>query len=180
MNVYKKKITIIIIIFFLLSFVIEFFIILPTLSDIKEINKNIQKEKESLEAKFQKGQFLKKIMADYKSVEPRRNELDTIFIKKGNELEFITDLEKISQKYNLDPTFTKLNNSGSKNTVSEMLLNIKLEGDFTQTLLFLSDLETLQYYFNISKISLASANKQNNVSSDIIGTAYILDSQKKP
>lgn len=181
MNIHKKKIIIIIIIFFLLSFILEFFIILPTLNDIKKINNDIQKEKKDLEMKFQQGQFLKKVITDYKSVEPRRKELDALFIKKGDELGFITDLEKISQKYNLEPTFTKLNNKNdSESDVSEMLLTIKLGGGFTQTLLFLSELETLQYYFNISKISLASVNKQNNVSSDIIGTAYILEEQKKP
>lgn len=176
MNANKKKIIAIIIIFFAISFALEFFIILPSLDEIKKINDDIQKERENLEMKFQQGQLLKKVMSDYKSVESRKNELEVIFVEKGRELEFITELENIAQKYNLEPEFMKLKGDEAQNeVVSHMLLNISFEGDFMQTLHFLSDMEKLPYYFNISKISLKTINEQKVVASDIVGTAHILD-----
>jgi len=107
MNSNKKKIAIIVSAFVIIIFIIEFFLVAPTLKEIKKINNDIRIEAEMLETKIQQGQFLKKVVQDFKSVESRKNEIDTLFIQNGKELEFITQLEIISQKYNLEPVFTK-------------------------------------------------------------------------
>jgi len=177
MTSHKKKIFIIILLFFAVSFLIEFFIVLPTLQDIKKINSDIQNERESLEIKFQQGQFIKSMLSEYKTIEPRKQELDQAFIKDGAELGFVTELEQIAQKYNLDPSFNKLDDKNIKENKKDpfvnMPLSIKLDGDFNQLLLFLSGIESLPYYFNISQISMSAANKQKNISTTLTGMAFI-------
>lgn len=179
MNSNKKKIAIVVSVFIIIMFIIEFFLIAPTLKEIKKINNDIKKEAEMLEAKIQQGQFLKKVVQDFKSVETRKNEIDTIFIQSGKELEFITQLETISQKYNLEPIFTKINNKNSANSTNfiakTMPLSLKIEGGFEQLMQFLSEIETLNYYFNISNISINSLNKQGGITAEIMGTAFILE-----
>jgi len=56
-----------------------------------------------------------------------------------------------------------------------MPLSLKIEGGFEQLLKFLSDIEALDTYFNISNISINSLNKQGNITAEIIGTAFILE-----
>ncbi|KKQ57557.1 MAG: hypothetical protein US74_C0003G0024 [Parcubacteria group bacterium GW2011_GWA2_38_13] len=179
MNSNKKKIAIIVSAFVIIIFIIEFFLVAPTLKEIKKINNDIRIEAEMLETKIQQGQFLKKVVQDFKSVESRKNEIDTLFIQNGKELEFITQLEIISQKYNLEPVFTKIDKKnltdGKTSIAKTMPLSLKIEGGFEQLLKFLSDIEALDTYFNISNISINSLNKQGNITAEIIGTAFILE-----
>ena len=92
---------------------------------------------------------------------------------------FITELEQIAQKYNLDPIFNKLNDKNAakdgKNSFMNMPLSIKLDGDLSQMLFFLSGIESLPYYFNISQISMSAVNKQKNISATLTGAAFIKD-----
>jgi len=88
-------------------------------------------------------------------------------------------LEIISQKYNLEPVFTKIDKKnltdGKTSIAKTMPLSRKIEGGFEQLLKFLSDIEALDTYFNISNISINSLNKQGNITAEIIGTAFILE-----
>ena len=88
-------------------------------------------------------------------------------------------LEIISQKYNLEPVFTKIDKKnltdGKTSIAKTMPLSLKIEGGFEQLLKFLSDIEALDTYFNISNISINSLNKQGNITAEIIGTAFILE-----
>ncbi len=158
---------------------IAFFVILPTIQDIQEINKEILFEKKSLEAKFLSGQYYTKVYKDFKAIEPEIEKVQGMYIKKGEELNFITDIEKISETYNLEPKITRINsdkNDNNKGSFETLILEIRLTGGFTQIMEFLSDLEALKYYFNIFNISLASQNdKKNKINATIVGKVYIID-----
>ena len=101
-----------------------------------------------------------------------------MYIKKGEELNFITDIENISDARGLEQKITRVNtNTGGNNENLETLtLDVRLTGGFTQIMEFLSDLESLKYYFNVSNISFSSAgDKKNKISATILGKVYIID-----
>lgn len=185
MNIHIKKIIIIITSFIACSFLLEYFLIIPTIRDMKEISIEIQKEKEALEKKFQKGQLADKVNEEFKKIEPRQKEIEMMFIVPGDELALITQFEKIAQKYNLEPEFTKIQentkmNVKNKETTSQkklkkMPIETHLNGDFIQTMKYIADIETLKYYYNISSISINSNDIDGKTFTKIIGNAFLLN-----
>ena len=174
----KNKIVIVSAITLCLCIAISIFVIIPTLNDIKTMYENIEKQKAELEKKFQRGQFMKKIVSNYKEIEPSRPRLESIFVATGEELKFITDLEKVAQKHNIaEPDFSKIptkDDPNSKNDVLKKLpLEINLYQDYTEILGFINDLDLLNYYFNASSIMIESSKSKGlGVNIKIIGEAY--------
>lgn len=138
-------------------FLMAYFIIMPTIKDIQKISDAIVKEKEDLEIKYQKGQLLKEISKDFEKIKPQKNKLNTIFLQKGEELKFVTTLEEIAKKYNVDQIIV-LNQDGVKKSEETYTLpiNIEASGEFIQVLKYLYDIEKLSYYFNIEMINVSS------------------------
>ena len=173
-----QKIVIIITITLFVIASITFLIILPTIRDIQEINKEILFEKKSLETKFLSGQYYTKVYQDFKAIEPEIKKIQGVYIKKGEELNFITNIENISDRHGLEQKITRLNTNADSNkeNLETLVLDVRLTGGFTQIMEFLSDLESLKYYFNIFNISFSSAgDKKNKISAIILGKVYIID-----
>ena len=174
----KQKIIVAVVIVLILSGIISYFVVIPTINDIKKISNDVYLERLDLEKKYLKGQLLKKTMADFEKIQPEKNKLLGVFINEGKELDFITALEKISNQHNLEQTL-KL---GSKQDQGSSLyyilpLEITIKGKFSNTLKYLRDLERLNYYYNINAITTSVAQKNSldsEISSLIIGKIYIL------
>ena len=174
----KQKIIIAVIIVLILSGIISYFIVLPTINDIKKISNDVYLERLDLEKKYLKGQLLKKTMEDFEKIQPEKEKLISIFIKEGEELKFITALEKLSSEYELEQEL-KL---GSKQDLGSSIyyalpLEIIIKGKLIDTLKYLRDLERLNYYYNINAVT-TSSTKDNSlnqiVTSLIVGKIYIL------
>lgn len=158
---------------------IVYFIILPTIQDIKRISDAVYIERIDLEKKYVRGQLLKKTLEDFEKVKPEKEKLASIFIKEGKELEFITALEKIAAGHNLEQSIqlqTAIRGKGEKN-LYPLLLAVGINGDFIEILKYLKDLEKLNYYFNIFSlnIGLAAKNSENKaVNAILTGKIYTI------
>jgi len=178
----NKKIALNIIIFLVAVFLLLFFLILPTINDIKAIESEITIQMVELEKKYQRGQSLKKLAEHLKMIETQLDKLDQVFIDKEDQLLFITTLENIAdasqvtQKINLiaEPEMEKGEN------YQKLPLQIFTQGDFVSQLKYLINLESLNYYINIKSLELNSApsagNGQNigqgNINMFIIADTY--------
>jgi Tfp pilus assembly protein PilO len=117
----------------------------------------IDAQKIDLEEKYMKGQSLKKLTESLKIIEPRLEQLDLVFINQNRELEFITALEriaadhKVSQRINLAPP-QQLPGKQLKTS----LLQLSVNGVYSDLFDYLSDLESLNYYINIASIDFVS------------------------
>lgn len=175
----KKKIIISIAIVLVFTALIIYFIILPTVNDIKQISNTIYAERVDLEKKYLRGQLLKTTIKEFEASKPSQEKLASVFISEGKELEFITALEKIAgvwgleQNLSLQPVETKSGFSYAQP------LEIKIKGDFIKILKYLADLEKTKYYFNITSLSLDSNNGGNGVSADFQGKIFTLTSPKE-
>ena len=144
-----------------------YFIIIPTITDIKSMSGEIEEQRIDLEKKYLKGQSLKKLSDNLKSIEPKLDLLNQLFINKNRELEFITTLEnraglnRLNQKINLSPPQAADNQDFQKAG-----LQLLLTGKFARQLKYLLDLESLGYYTNIKSLELSPARSQEAVSDE--------------
>ena len=153
--------------FLLVIFCLLYFIIIPTITDIKNMSGEIEEQRIDLEKKYIKGQSLKKLSDNLKSIEPKLDLLNQLFINKNRELEFITTLEnqaglnRLNQKINLNPPQAADNQDFQKAD-----LQLLLTGKFSRLLKYLQDLESLGYYTNIKSLELSPAQGQEAVSDE--------------
>jgi hypothetical protein len=143
-----NKIIIIFIVFFISISLILFYIIIPTVREIKKLNEYIYQEQKDLEVKFQKVRRIKKIRQNFLKIEPYFPQLNSIYLTEDKKIEFFTFLEKIAQKHNLKLDLNLLPIESSE----VIVLQFDLEGEYFDFLKYLIDLEKLDYYININKI----------------------------
>ncbi|MDD4272068.1 MAG: hypothetical protein PHF50_04690 [Patescibacteria group bacterium] len=155
----KNKITASLIGFFLVILSLIYFIVVPTIKEIRAMGSAIEAQREDLEKKYIKGQSLKRLTENLNKIEPKLELLDQIFINKNRELEFITSLEnkagknQISQKINLNAPQKAENQNFQKTN-----LQIFTKGDFNKQFQYLMDLENLGYYINVKLLELSLAD----------------------
>lgn len=158
----KNKIIINLIGFMGVFFCLVYFIVVPTIIDIKSMGSEIDAQRIDLEKKYIKGQSLKQLNENLKKIEPKLNLIDQIFINKNRELEFITSLEneaaknQITQKINLSSGQATENQEFKKSS-----LQLLTSGGFSSQLSYLTDLESLSYYINIKLLELTPASSNN-------------------
>jgi hypothetical protein len=145
--------------FVLVIFSLIYFIVIPTIKDIKSMGDIIEAQKIDLEKKYIKGQSLKQLSENLNKIEPKLTLLEQIFINKNRELEFITSLEaeanknKVEQKINMgSPQLTE--NGNFQKTDLQLLT----KGDFVSQLKYLADLESLSYYINVKSLELSPSD----------------------
>ncbi len=155
----KNKIIASLVGFLAVIFCLIYFVVRPTIMDIKAMGSEIEAQRVDLEKKYIKGQSLRQLTENLKKIEPKLNLLDQIFINKNRELEFITSLEnqaannQIAQKINLSPTQPTASQEFQKNS-----LQLFTNGGFIKQLSYLTSLESLSYYINIKLLELSLAS----------------------
>lgn len=160
----KNKIIASISCFFAVILLLAYFIVIPTIKEIKSMCESIEAQREDLEKKYIKGQSLKKLSDNLNSIEPKLKLLDLIFINKNRELEFITSLENqagkngVSQKINLSAPEKTENQNFQKTGIK-----IFTKGGFAEQLKYLSGIEHLSYYINIKILELFNAAVSDDI-----------------
>ncbi len=154
----KKKIFASIVIFILIIGGLIYFVVIPTIHDIKKMGKEIENQRIDLEQKYIKGQSLRQLTENLKKIEPQLVILDQIFIKQDYELEFITKLEEIAAQNNVSQTINldtaKINKDKNYQTLP---LRLSARGNYKNIMNYLINLEALNYYINIDSMDLSSA-----------------------
>lgn len=176
----KYKMLLVITIALSLIIMIAYFIIIPTITDIIQINQKIMNEKEDLEFKYKKGQYLKKVYQDFRESETERKIILNTMAPKDTILSFITEIEKFSENRNLDPKILQpqLPKNAEKDE-DAVMLEVHIKGDYIEFLKFLSDLEMMKYYFNISDINISTVEShEGEIQAAITGKIYTYENKK--
>lgn len=170
----KKRIILFFAIVAISNFFIVYFIMIPTIIDIKKISQSIYAERVDLEKKYQKGQLLKETIENFSKIKSEKEKFEKSFITEGKELEFINALEKISENYGVSQNISLQKNqekTSEKNFYYQLPLQMTLSGDFISILKYLSELETISYYFNIPTVNITAKDGQTTV--NLIGEVFI-------
>lgn len=172
MNI-KRKFLIYLIIFIAAYAAIIIFIIIPTINDIRDISRSIYNERVDLERKYLRGQLLKKTIKDFEKIKPQEEKLSSIFVKTGQELELITLLEDIANKNQVDLKIN-LKTTQKQQKIPSLTLEIKIEGNYLNTLSYLNDLERLNYYFNVENLQISTYGQEStgSVKLSLVGNIY--------
>lgn len=156
-SVYFKKITINILISLVMLLGAIFIFILPAINKLEAAKKTIEEQKISFEKIYIQGQNLRKTSENIKTVEPGLQDLQKIFVKKEEALNFITSLEKIAEKNNIKQKIGNLNyptSTDKKSTFDIVPIQITLSGNFKSLIKYLSDLEKLDYYVSVKNLEI--------------------------
>lgn len=169
-----------------ISLVIIFFITSPTISYIQDIKEKITEQHRDLEIKYQNAKQLKKNSEKINQLQDKLVVLDDIFVKQEQELAFITTLENIATKNNVDQKINLIKatpkTSSSKNTSKipteeNMGFDINASGSYENILAWLLEIEQLTYYINFESLNITTTSTEINNTSDnitikLIGKVY--------
>lgn len=160
-----------------LTGVIIFFIILPTAKEIKKMKNLIYNERVDLEKKYMRGQLLNKVIKNFESVKAEKDRLNSVFVNEGQELEFVTTIEKNASENNLTQEIQMKSSKDNGSYVSSAL-GINTSGTFLNTLKYINELGRMNYNFNINSISIITDEKTNTVNTSITGEYFILKAKR--
>lgn len=133
-----------------------YFVIWPFYNEIKRINAEINNRLSSLEGKELKINNIKENLADLAKI---KDELakKNIFIKKGEELSFIQEIERLADKYQIE----QIPNIGTPQKESDesfLPVKITLFGEFDKILKFVNELDKTNYYLIVNLVNLTASD----------------------
>lgn len=152
------------------------FVTWPSLVEIKRLSGEIDAQRAELEALYQRGQGLKETLQAYNEVKPTVAALDRIYVKRGEELAFITSLEKTADSSQVEQAI-KLTPVNESSSVQPLPLQLDLVTDLNRLIKYLGGLEALDYYVNFDTVRLGNpgrdAAKTTALTTLLIGTSFI-------
>lgn len=155
---------IIFLVFFLVTFaLVPVFVIWPSIQNIRQTAQAIYSEYEQLEAKHRRGHEMKNVSAEYRELEPQSHALDTIAIAQGDELAFITSLEKLANETNVEQVL-KLSAEKPKKIGDYQRIDftLALVGSYTNTVHYLAGLESMPAITQIYDLRIDGASTKND------------------
>lgn len=139
----------------LASYLVVHFIFISNKKEIIELRRVIIEQKLELENKLERDKNMLQLNENIKKIEPQINKLDTIYADNERKLEFITMLEDIAKKNQIEQQLDlQLVKTVKEKNYSQIPLSISARGDLNRILNYLSNLEDLSIYININVLSL--------------------------
>jgi Tfp pilus assembly protein PilO len=153
---------------------IAIFIIYPALAEISRVNNEITAERVKLERKIAMGLNMKKIVQDLEEIESTAGILDTIFMKRGQELKFVNQLETIAAIHDVDIDLNSdFVGEQIEANISQVEIKTVLTGNYPNIVKFLEEVENLPQYFNTSSLSITKNTKDKQSSAMAQLTSHI-------
>jgi len=150
------------------------FFVLPNYNNLESIYLNLTKEAQTLESKYIAGEGLEKSSNDYNQISDQLPTYESLFIKRGEELLLVTNLENLADKYNLTQqldlglTKTEIN----KNII-QVPFNFILEGTFDNFILYLTSLYQMPFNLTIQNIDIKQT-QDKKLEIHLLGYTYWL------
>jgi Tfp pilus assembly protein PilO len=153
---YQGKIFLSLLFFLIMFFGLTFFFIAPTLDNVKMIKKRISDQRQEAEKNYDQGRNLKKLTENIKTIEPRLEEIEQIFVPKNEEVSFITSLEAAAARNNVSENV----NSGGETPVgrfySQIPLQLTVRGNPVNVVNFITELENMKNRININSLQITA------------------------
>jgi Tfp pilus assembly protein PilO len=173
---YKQKLLVLTSIFVLFIFVLFYFLVKPTIADVEKLRFEILAKKIETEKNINKEKNKSILGAKIKKIEPKLQQFDKIFVSINKNLEFITTLEGVVDKHNLDQTIgLNTKNYDDKKAYNVVPVTLSTTGNFKNITSYLNSIESLTYYLKITSLSmtrLESLDTQTNVSLNLTIDTY--------
>jgi len=142
--------------FGLLLIALVVLIIIPSLVEIKIINKQVLEERIRLEKLYTKGQLQKNVKIAYEKIKDNLPFLDEAILKESQELQYITAIEHIATEENLE---MEINIGESKKIAEQRFSSLRfsfvINGEWPSVIKWIEKVEELNLYTNIKEVSIA-------------------------
>lgn len=152
---------------------LAYFGISQPINQIVVMKERIDLEKVNMEKSYIRGQKLRELAENLKTVEPELAKLESVFIKKESALDFITALEGVADKNGIEQKINLANanqgNAKSKEKNEVIPIQLSSSGSFYKEMLYLASLESLNYYINIKNLEISNGSFRGTPSAGIIG-----------
>jgi|GEM_PF-2799962 Tfp pilus assembly protein PilO len=171
----RKKQGIIIITTVVVLLIVVAVIIYPTVNNIIKMNRQIVFERMNLELKLAAGLNITKTKAELTKIDQYADDIDSILIETGQEIEFVQLLENLAIQngihFDIQSDFIGV---GSNKLYTKIPLNLIITGNYTNIVKYISDLESLPNYLNIEMLTAIKApNATEGIRVQINGHTYI-------
>lgn len=160
----------------ILFIIVSATIIYPQYREIEKINKEIFGIRTTLEKKYETAKQMHKSQINLATAKKMSNELQSLFLKKGEEIKIVTTLEKMAEQSSLEQTFSLGSTSNKiKENLSDLDLRLTATGDFQNLMRYLEALEKNDYLLNISEINLSSKSGTASLVLSLKAKIYVQD-----
>lgn len=140
---------------------VSVFFIAPYFNNIKKISVELKNEAASLASQYQSGDDVEKANATYEYFKNQLPDLKTLFLKKGEELTLITQLEQLAGKYNLEQDLAlSLEGQELNSALKKVPFIFTVKGDFNNFMSYLDKLAKLNYNLTIHSLNLRQLDGQ--------------------
>lgn len=131
--------------------IILLFIVYPVAKKINQLQKDINKIEVELEKRYENSQKLQRTVREISQITKETNLLSQIMIKNGEELNLITELEALAEKYhivqNLNVSIKEIAPEERRAGLTKYyLLTFANEGRFSEHVKYLAELEKNSLY----------------------------------
>ena len=151
-----------------------YFLTFPYFTGIRQIYINLTKEAVALEEKFISGQDLAKSSSDFESYNDKIPEYDELFIKEGNELSLVTNLEEIANKYNVNQELSLgIDKTQISEEVKRVPFNFVIKGNFNSILKYFSEIFKMSYNLTIHNLNIKQI-EDGDLEARLLGYTYWL------
>jgi len=151
----KKKITISIVSFLVLSILLIIFVISPLFLEIKKISQDFLSQKQKLLALEEKIENLEKFKIIFPEISSSLEKIDNLFVDPKVPIDFINFLEKTSQDSRLSLEISVSSPLKiEKDPWPSIPFQLSLAGSFTNLANFLEKLESTFYLIEIQNINI--------------------------
>jgi|GEM_PF-1956757 len=152
----KQKIFIYIILFVFSIYFFAHYFYFPSITDINNYIISINNIKNELADKNINGQTIEQSTNSIEIINNNIENIEKIYIKKDEELKFITDLENLAKKNNIQQRIILGDQKDSGSKYKELPIQINANSQFNNLIKQLNNIENLDYAVNITSINFNS------------------------
>jgi Tfp pilus assembly protein PilO len=174
----EKRIAITIGLFVLLAGIIVGAVIVPTVLQIRQIDKDTYNLRLSLERKNEQATNYRLALKQIEKLKKEMPPFDNYLFNKGEELKLITSLESLAVKHNVSQ---RINSSNLDNITNQKVqVSLSLSGTYINSLSYLDEIEHLPYFINLTRFSLSpyvdrtNPNQTDNVVMSLDFNLYVI------
>jgi len=135
--------------------------------EIKEKNEKIMNVEQDISTQNSKHDYLVSAQKLIEDIEPDIAKIGDSIVSSNGDVAFIENLEFIARSYDLSIQIDSLtiedDLKNESNPISTLKIKAKINGSWTNTYVFLSELESLPFKLKINKFNLISSGEVSNV-----------------
>jgi|SRR3989339_1564302 len=138
-------------------------IIWPTISYIHALNQETHNLRTYLEKRYESTKHIRYSRQKADEIQKETGDFSSVIFKTADQINLITTLENIAARHKITQKIDNLNLDKSS---SQLTLSLNIEGGYLDSLHYLTDLEKINYFLQIEKLSWTPVfNRQEQSSS---------------